>query len=118
LAGVEPSYRIADWLWMSFPIGISNVQNQLLQRSDALILALFVTPAEVGIYGMAARLAVGVGQCKFAFSRYWSPVMAGRWEVRDHEGLQRVARRTARMSLLVSTLAAVALVLFGKWVLA
>lgn len=117
LRGVRPGYAMKQWLVMSFPIGVSNVLNQLMQRADALILAMFVTPAQVGLYGMAARIAMGVGQCKLAFNRYWASDMAGRWEVRDLDGLRHVVKRTGRLTMVVSVSIALVLIVFGRWIL-
>jgi len=118
LRGVTARHDLRRWLVMSFPIGVSNVLNQLMQRADVLVLARFVSPAEVGLYGMAARIAMGVGQCKLAFNRYWASDMAGRWEMRDLDGLRRVTKRTGMLTMIVSLSITLVLVVFGRWILA
>jgi O-antigen/teichoic acid export membrane protein len=59
---------------------------------------------------------MGVGQCKIAFNRYWAADMAGRWEVRDLDGLHRVVRRTGQLTLIVSLTMAVVLIAAGRWI--
>jgi O-antigen/teichoic acid export membrane protein len=117
IAHVRPVYATRAWLKMSIPILFSVGQNQLLQRGDVLILALFVAKQEVGWYALASRVTLSVANCKLAFNRHYAAAMAAKHALGDHERLQYIVRRTSRLSLAVSVSIAAVLILFGKPIL-
>ncbi|MCC6680707.1 MAG: lipopolysaccharide biosynthesis protein [Phycisphaeraceae bacterium] len=114
LHGVRAKSQLWQWIVMSYPIGLAVGLNQVLQRSDVLVLATFVPKEIVAYYGLATRVTQGVGQCTIAFNRYWAAAFAGQWELRDIAGLQRSARRAAQLSTVVALSLAALLVLFGR----
>ncbi len=55
---VVPIFEVRNLLKFSIPMVFSTFLNNLNKQIDILMLGLFVTAAEVGIYGVAARLVV------------------------------------------------------------
>ena len=55
---VVPIFQVRNLLEFSIPMVFSAFLNNLNRQIDILMLGLFVTAAEVGIYGVAARLVV------------------------------------------------------------
>ncbi len=110
----KPQYRFKEWLSMSLPMLASVSLYQLLQRSDLLVLALFVPARQVGVYALASRLAQAVAVSNMAFNRYWASSMASQYALKDFRRLQSVVTRTARLTFFCSLSLALFLLFFGN----
>ena len=110
----KPVYRFKEWLTMSLPMLASVSLFQILQRSDLLILALFVPAESVGTYALASRLAQSVAVSNMAFNRYWASSMASQHAMGDPDKLQKVVTKTARLTFFCSLSLSLLLLFFGK----
>lgn len=113
----KPQYRIREWLSMSLPMLASVSLFQVLQRSDLLILALFVPAKSVGTYALASRLAQAVAVSNTAFNRYWASSMASQHALQDSRKFQNVVTKTARLTFFCSLSLSLLLLSFGKRVI-
>jgi len=107
-------YEYYTWLKTAIPIGIFTFFNQLLQRGDILILALFLPAQSVGIYALASRLSQVVTLANRAFNRYWAPKMAEHHAVNNKKSLQQVITKTARFTFLSVAMTSLILIVFGN----
>lgn len=78
---------------------------------DVLILALFVSNSEVGLYTIAARIALLARSVNQATESIVSPRIASNWAKRDMAGLQRTVDNAITISTVPTVILAVVLVL-------
>ena len=71
----------------SFPTGIYDMFNLLLQRIDLFILTGFTSVATAGIYGIAAEIAYSVKKVRQSFDPIFIPVASELLEKNDRKEL-------------------------------
>ncbi len=114
LRGLQKCFAFKKWFDMALPLWAFSTLNQLLQRSDILILALFVPLRDLGVYALASRISQAVTIANRAFNRYWAPVMAKHHALNDDGSLHQVVTQTARHTFTFTLFAAIILVLIGQ----
>jgi len=94
------SYRAL--LDVSMPMGWVAVLANLMVVSDTLILGIFRTPSEVGVYTASLRMAVLTGFILVAVNSVTAPKFASLYNEGDMDSLERVARNSTRLMLLLA----------------
>jgi O-antigen/teichoic acid export membrane protein len=105
-----PSTQPIGWrslLATAMPMYGSAIADVVMTFSDVLILGLFVTATDVGIYTAAARTALLTRFLLLANSAVAAPRFAALHAAQDHAGLAKLALR----STLLTTVASVPLLL-------
>ncbi len=112
-----PVYEMRAWtsslLPFSFIAGVQVINSQ----ADIVMLGLLATDEEVGIYRVSAQLAALVVFALGAVNTVVAPTFARLRAAGDAVGLQRMATRTARISMLAAAPTAGVLILFGAPIL-
>lgn len=111
-----PCWR--ELVHFSVPVLFLQLLNYLILWSDVLVMGLFASPSEVGVYTVASRLATAVNMPTEALSASLAPSFSALTEKGDRETLGTLYRTSTRWIFLASTAIALALVLGGKAVLA
>lgn len=93
----------------------SAVLQPVNQRADQLVLAAFVTSAQLGVYSAAVSLSLLVGTAGVAFSQTLYPKL--RAMGRSGDGVNEVVRRIITHIILVSSPLAVVLVIWPQPIL-
>lgn len=104
-------------LAFSLPMSLSHVASLAIQSADSLFLGYFTTARDVGIYGVASRVAALGGMALLAASMSFSPqanVLYGRG---DLEGIGQLYRQVTRWLIVLSLPLFVLTVVFAPWVL-
>ena len=97
------SFRLRELLNTAMPMYGSAMADVVMTFSDVLILGIFVSSAEVGIYTAAARTALLTRFLLLATSSVAAPRFAALHAANDKEGVARLARRSTILTT-VSTL--------------
>lgn len=84
-------------LKLSFPMFISNSVLAAMGLIDTLVLALWRTESEVGIYSVALKIAALTGLPLLAINTIAAPKFAELHAKGDKAGLQKVIRHTAKL---------------------
>ena len=92
--GPAPSIGWREFLTTSMPMYGAAMADVVMTFSEVLILGMFVTSAEVGIYTAAARTALLTRFVLLATSSVAAPRFAALHAVKDSEGIARLARRS------------------------
>ncbi|MBW2038706.1 MAG: flippase, partial [Deltaproteobacteria bacterium] len=102
---------------VSIPLYLAYIMALLTSWTDTLMLGIFKTSQEVGLYTAAAKTAVFVAFLLTAVNYIMPPLAAQLYERGEKLELESLARRTARWNLIFSVTVTMAFVLFGKEIL-
>lgn len=98
----------ASFVWI-------QLLNAITDWADILILGALRPVEEVGIYGVAKRLAMTISFVLIAVNNIASPKFAALHHRGDHAALAQVAVHSARLTLLVAGPVLLALMLFSSF---
>lgn len=105
----------ATWLRMGFMMLVINGAYMLLNNIDLMILGMFRSAEEVGIYGVSSRIASLVSFVLVAAYPAFAPVIARHQGARQE--LQRAIAQVMRPIAFAAVALAAILVVFGGFVL-
>ncbi len=89
-----------DWpIWKeiyrrSWPIGLSIAFNLIYLRADTIILSLFRSQAEVGLYGASYRVLDVLTTFPMMFVGLLLPILTASWAERDLEKFKRLTQKS------------------------
>jgi O-antigen/teichoic acid export membrane protein len=98
----KDSVRYRDLLATALPMYGSAMADVVMTFSDVLILGMFVTASDVGIYTAAARTALLTRFLLLANSAVAAPRFAALHAANDQEGLARLAVRSTMLTTVSS----------------
>lgn len=108
-----PVYESRKWLKAVLPFALIAGMTTLNTQVDVVILGLFKTAQDVGVYRVAARGATLVALGVTAINAASGPYFARFYNTNDMSKLQRLATLSARTNFLLALLATMAFILFG-----
>jgi len=106
--------RGRTWLTSVIPLAMVSGAFVMHQQTDLIILGLFVDDAEVGIYRVAVQTAAFVALGLHAVNMVAAPQFARLHALGEAQALQRLVTTTARIILVLTVLAAAALIAVGE----
>lgn len=89
-----------DWpVWReiiekSWPLAVTIVFNLIYLRADTLILSLFKSQSEVGLYGAAYKVVDVLTALPFMFAGLVLPILTSSWAEKNMEKFSRVIQRS------------------------
>lgn len=95
-ARIKLNFNYAIWLQIfkkSWPIGLTIVFNLIYLRADTLILSLFKSAEEVGIYGATYKVVDVLITIPFIFAGIVLPIMTTNW-LNDPEKFKKVLQKS------------------------
>lgn len=117
VANPQPEYAARGWLAAAFPLALASGMQLINQNADIIMLGLFRSAEEVGIYKVvvtgAALVAFGLQAITMAISPHFARLHAQG----DMARLQRLVTLSARAILLFALPIMLILVFFGDVVL-
>lgn len=115
LTTAQPVYARREWLSAALPMGLTE-GLRLLQGQLALILVgVFATAAEAGIYRVADAVAQVAAIAASVAGTAATPMFARLWREGDRAGLERVAVLAAWTMLGGALALGLPVLLLGKW---
>ena len=115
---VRPSFAARVWLGFALFLSLESGLLYLLQWTDQLLVGLFMTAADVGVYTAAVRLASLAAVPLIAVNAILAPTMAGLFGSRDRERLRETYARFTWATLVLGLVLGSALILLGHNLLA
>lgn len=92
------------WLKVHFDFGIRSILSGFLvefnTRVDILILGIYLSDSQVGIYSFAALIAEGVAQLPTAFRANYNPQITSLWAQKKKQELLNLINKTIRKTRL------------------
>ena len=114
----QVEYHSRQWLVSVMPLAFIAGMQLINQQIDILMLGIFASAEEVGVYRVAVQGAMLVSFGLTAIGMVTWPYYARLYEKRDMPSFQRVATLSARAMLALALPIAVVFILFGQWLLA
>lgn len=114
---VRAEYEFHAWVRMGLNLSVFAVVWAVGNRVDVLILGGLMGTADVGPYYAAVQIA---GICAYtlnAVNVIFGPMVAERYDAGDLAGLQRIARRASRLSLVGAVVSGALIAVVGYWLL-
>ena len=96
-------------LWIALPLFVVDLSIQLRNRIDVIMLGIWSSDADVGIYNVALRTTLVMGFLLVSMDAILSPKFAQLYAANDMKSLQRLVNQSVR---LVALLACPLIVLF------
>ncbi|MFA5000515.1 MAG: flippase [Patescibacteria group bacterium] len=96
-AFIRPEF---DWvIWKkifnkSWPLAITIVLNLIYLRADTLILSLFRSPEEVGLYGATYKIIDVLTAIPFMFAGLLLPILTAAWEENNQTYFKKVLQKS------------------------
>ncbi len=103
LSGEVHEVPLKSILYVSLPMMISSSLFMLMSWVDTVMLGIFRSEGEVGIYNVALRLSMITSFTLAAINSIAAPKFAEFWGKKDMEGLRKVAQQSTKLIFLAST---------------
>jgi O-antigen/teichoic acid export membrane protein len=109
----RPQYEVRQWVRVALPIVTLEVFVQLMERSDVLMVGMFLPPEEVAVYNAASRTATIVQFAMVALLAFTVPIFSSLYALGKREELQRYVTRVFRWTFWITALVAITLIALG-----
>jgi O-antigen/teichoic acid export membrane protein len=117
VANVRPVYKRRAWLSSAWPLALAASMQILNSHTDILMLGVFETADQVGIYRAASQCAGLVGLALLAINQVAAPQFAALYASGDLRRLERLAVGGSRLILAGAAPVAAILIIFGDGIL-
>lgn len=114
---VQPNYRKRYWFASALPLGLSSGLGMVKTRITLLLMAFFVTAAQIGTFQVAVSAASLAGLVLQAANAALAPQFASLYIQEKTKALQKLVTINTRIVLVFNLLATLIFVLFGKFLL-
>ncbi|QJA05899.1 flippase [Thermosulfurimonas marina] len=95
--GIREDISLRDILSVSFPMLMSSSLSMIMSWTDTIMLGMWRTEEEVGIYNVAVRLSTITSFTLMAINSIAAPKFAEFWGKNDLEGLKKVAQQSTKL---------------------
>lgn len=112
-----PAYRTRFWIASALPLGLSSGLGMVKTRITILLMAFFVTAAQIGTFQVAVSAASVAGLVLQAANAALAPQFASLYVEKKKQALQKLVTVNTRIVLVFNLLATLIFILFGKFLL-
>lgn len=113
----RPAYELGRWWKTAVPLMLFGGSFMVLNQTDTLMIGLFLSAEDVGLYGAALKTASWVLFILGAVNAIAAPLIASLYAQGDHRELQRLVTTVARWMFMPALAIAVGLVVFAEPIL-
>lgn len=110
-------YDSAEWIKSTLPLAFVAGMQMINKHADILILGIFTTGEQVGIYRVVVQGAILVAFGLTAINMVVAPRFARLYSEGDHERLQRLVTLSSRVILLITFVPSALLLFWGEHLL-
>lgn len=114
LKQVEAVYKSKIWLSSTFTLALVNGISLLNKWINLIILGLFVSSSQIGIYNVAIQISILASSGLQAVNLVVAPQFASLFVQQDHKRLQRLTTISARVVLVINLIITIFFILYGK----
>ncbi|BAO75576.1 flippase [Winogradskyella sp. PG-2] len=115
--GKEISYNYQRIINLSTPMLISSSFALFMSWSDIIMLSMYKTTSDIGIYDSALRLATLSGISLIAINAVVTPKFVEFYSRKDYEGLKDVVQKSTRLIFFTASPILLILIIFSKEIL-
>ena len=113
--GTKENVSLKHILSVSFPMLMSSSLFMIMSWTDMIMLGMWRTPEEVGIYNVAVRLSMITSFTLTAINSIAAPKFAEFWGREDLEGLKRIAQQSTKLIFWTSAPVLILYLIFPEW---
>jgi O-antigen/teichoic acid export membrane protein len=115
----QPKADFESWAWLAaiFPLALVSSMQLINKKTDILMLGLFATADDVGVYQVVVQVATAVAFGLGVVNIVIAPYFARLYEQRDMIRLQKLVTISARGTLIIALPVVLAFVLLGDHIL-
>jgi O-antigen/teichoic acid export membrane protein len=113
----RPQYEGCQWIRIALPMVIMAVFTQLMERSDVLMVGMFLSPKEVAVYNAASRTATIMQFTVVALLAFTVPSFSALHTAGKHQELKMLLARIFQWTLLATMVVAIALSALSEMVM-
>ncbi len=113
-ADISVEIKAREWLWALLPLTAITTTTIFKNHTDILMLGVMADPSEVGVYRIAAQVAILATVVMQILRALSAPRIAAAYAKNDRETMQRHFVRTGRAMLAASALFVLAFALAGE----
>ena len=117
LESVEASYETKTWLTVGFPLLIGAGSHIILAQVDQVMIGMFMTPQDVGIYSAAIRTSIIVPFVFAAVNAMATPKIIQRYTEGRHDEVRSLLTRIAHLVFWPGLFGGLAVIYFGREIL-
>ena len=102
---IRPEFEWVIWkkiIEKSWPLAITIILNLIYLRADTLILSLFKSSSEVGLYGAAYRVIDVLTTVPFMFAGIILPILTAAWLENNKETFKNVLQKSFDFMALIA----------------
>jgi len=114
MPSTQPNYHISEWLHTAIYLALITALNQVLYRTDILMIGAIIGTKQVASYAVAVRLANFVFIGVTASNAICGPMIAEHYAKGDLDRLRAIVRLGILSILMISVPIAIGLVLLTK----
>lgn len=114
---VRPEFSFSVLMHSCAPLSVVTLLNLIVTWAGVLVVGLFETPVEVGLFSVAQRTALLVSFVLVAVNSIAAPKFSALHATRDIDSLRRIARSSTWMIVTMATPVLMLFLLLPHWVL-
>jgi len=114
LRKINSEYESKKWLSSTITLAMVNGISLLNKWINVIILGLFVSSSNIGIYNVVIQISILASSGLQAVNLVVAPQFASLFALRDHDRIQRLTTISARVVLVINLLITIFFILFGK----
>ncbi len=102
---VRPAFDPLIWrkiIRVSWPLAVTIIFNLIYLRADTLVLSLFRSQGEVGLYGATYRIIDVLTSLPFMFAGLILPILTAAWLEKNREYFQKILQNSLDVMLAVA----------------
>jgi O-antigen/teichoic acid export membrane protein len=115
VSGETEEVSLKNILSVSLPMLISSSLFMIMSWTDTIMLGMWRTEEEIGIYNVAVRLSMITSFTLMAINSIAAPKFAEFWGKRDMEGLKNIAQQSTKLIFWTSAPIFGLYLIFPKW---
>lgn len=113
----DDSYSFYNVIKTSMPLLLVNSTNYILSSTDILMIGLWLSASEVGLYNIATKITLFSSMLLSAINAMLGPRFAVLYANNNIEGLSKLVKKSSRLMLMASIVVFSVFVVSAKWIL-
>ena len=113
----KSTYSTKKFIFHSLPMLISTSMIVFLGWSDTIILGIFKTTSDVGIYGVVLKIAVVTSFTFQALDSILAPKLSHAYHNKDMTGFKKLIKYSTILNFMISLIIVMVIIFFRSWIL-
>ena len=114
---VDSSYKFKKVIEVSLPLLMVSSMNYILSSTDTIMLGLWTTEANIGVYNVAIKITQISSMLLIAINSVLGPKFSVLFANNDKDSIIKIVKKTTHMMLIVGILFFIGIITFGDFIL-